>query len=107
MIVYEVISVTYSYWDNDYTISYNELFSKEEDALLYYDTQKDRIKEEYLGEAKVETMEEFEEYDEYNYTYEYTTFDDKTNNPKIFHMSIDEYGYDTVYLYKKHVMKFS
>lgn len=107
MIVYEVISVTHSYWDNDYTISYNELFSKEEDALLYYDTQKDRIKEEYLGEAKVETMEEFEEYDEYNYTYEYTTFDDKTNSPKIFHMSIDEYGYDTVYLYKKHVMKFS
>ena len=41
------------------------------------------------------------------YTYEYDTFDDKTNSPKLFHMSIDEYGYDTVYLYKKHVMKFS
>ena len=107
MIVYEVISVTYSYWDNDYTISYNELFSKEEDALLYYDTQINRIKEEYLEEAGVDTMEEFEEHDDYNYTYEYDTFDDKTNRPKLFHMSIDEYGYDTVYLYKKHVMKFS
>ena len=107
MTVYEVISVTYSYWDNDYTISYNELFSKEEDALLYYDTQKDRIKEEYLGEAGVETMEEFEEHDEYNYTYEATTFNEKTNSPKLFYMSIDEYGHDTVYLYKKHVMKFS
>ena len=52
-------------------------------------------------------MEEFEEHDDYNYTYEYDTFDDKTNSPKLFHMSIDEYGYDTVYLYKKHVMKFS
>lgn len=107
MIVYEVISVTYSYWDNDYTISYNEIFSKEEDALLYYETQIDRIKNEYLNEAGVETMEEFEERDDYNYTYEYHTFDDKTNSPKLFHMSIDEYGYDSVYLYKKPVMKFS
>lgn len=107
MIVYEVFVVTYSYWDNDYNIAYNEIFSKEEDALLYYDTQKDRIKEEYLGEAGVETMEEFEEHDEYNYTYENTTFNDKINSPKLFHMSIDEYGHDTVYLYKKHVMKFS
>jgi hypothetical protein len=107
MIVYEVFVVTFSYWDNDYTIAYNEIFSKEEDALIYYDSQVDRIKEEYLKEASVKTMEEFEEYDEYNYTYEDTTFNEKTNSPKLFHMSIDEYGHDTVYLYKKHVMKFS
>ena len=86
---------------------FKKLFSKEEDALLYYDSQRDRIKEEYLKESGVETMEEFEEHDDYNYTYECNTFDDKTNRPKLFHMSIDEYGYDTVYLYKKHVMKFS
>ena len=111
MYVYSFIHTTYSWCDNDYAIDTHEIFETYEDALIYFEAKMESKIREYLSEANVQTLEEFE--DEFCYV-SMPNFKDRTE-PKDnsdyswpnFYISLDEYGSETMQLIKRRVMKFN
>lgn len=112
MYVYEFVHMSYSWYDNDYSLYASEIFSNYKDALIYFEGAIDATYREYLKEANVSTIEEFEE-DDYCYLYapdlsnEKCKDDIQENRNIHFYISLDEYGSETIELKKKRIMKFS
>jgi len=120
MNVFEFVHLSYCWEDNDYDLTSSEIFETYEDATTYYEIVRDKIVSEYINEANVNNLKEFEADDEYNY---YNESEYSKSEPKEYpekeafyfmkeagypylYISIDEYGSDTLMIRKKAIMKF-
>lgn len=112
MTIYEIIHVTYSDNDNDYDITDSILFSSYKDAIQYFHCMIDNVIDEYLLASGYNTIEEFDDYNGEGYYYLMNCDDIEPESeveydwPKLI-ISLEEYGSDTVRMYKRNIMSFN
>ena len=103
MIVYELRHEIYS-WEESSTDVYTLLFETEEDAIEYLSIKKVNIIDEYCNHldlpSSIDALHQYMENDDESY---YNEFADEEN---YFHVELDEFGFDTLCIEKKEVLKF-
>ncbi len=112
MNIYEIIHVTHSVSDNDYDITDSILFSSYKDAIQYFRCIIDNVIGEYLFASGYKTIEEFDNYNGEGYYYLANCNDIEPiselerNWPQLV-ISLEEYGSDTIRMYKRNIMSFN
>ena len=97
--VYLLVKETYIYWDNDYDTTFN-VFLDKQSALNYFAIEKEVLLEEAMHELNVTTVKEIEALaEEEDTVYGYANKDD------YYHIDIEEWGRDYLYIIEKDVMK--
>mgnify|MGYP003299105125 CR=1 FL=1 len=99
--VYVLVIEYYIYWDNEHTTK-TEVFSDKQSAMNYLQMLKPQSLND-ICETTGYTIEELKQYhDEGEYVW---CFD--INDDDYFHVEVDEYGYDRMYIVEKPIMTFN
>lgn len=99
--VYLLVKESYIYWDNDYDTTFN-VFLDKQSAMNYLAVMKEMLLDEAMNELNVTTVKEIEALaEEENTVYDYANKDD------YYHIDIEEWGHDYLYIIEKDVMEFN
>lgn len=98
--VYLLVKESYIYWDNDYDTTFNVFFDKQS-AMNYLAVMKEMLLDEAIQELNVTSVKEIEALaEEEDRVYDYSNSDD------YYHIDIEEWGHDYLYIVEKDVMEF-